>query len=147
MPKRGRAAADAVPSKSCDTNIITCIICGIYNDGRTAVAKCLLTELKSATVIACDLKAGRRAIPKKAGEFEVRAYTDATPQLPTPGLLQNVVVLPHELARPSRVAAAMASDNKCAVWLLAVLDARSFLDDWESPEKLPSALRSNFNTR
>jgi G3E family GTPase len=139
MPKRGRSPSEdahAVASKQTAPQRI--ILCGLYDEGKTAVAKCLLKELRSATVIACDLKTGRRAVPKKSGEFEVRVYTE-TPQLQTQGLL-NVVLLSHVLAQPSRVAAAMASGNSAAR-LLTVLDARSFLDEWESPEELPVALR------
>ena len=144
MPKRGRSPSEdahAVPSKQ--SVPVRIILCGLYDKGKTAVAKSLLKELKSATVIACDLKAGRRAVPKKSGEFEVRVYTE-TPQLQTQDLL-NVVVLSHVLAQPSRVAAAMASATS-AVRLLTVLDARSFLDEWESPEELPSALREAAKT-
>ena len=73
----------------------------------------------------------------------MRVYTE-TPQLQTQDLL-NVVVLSHVLAQPSRVAAAMASATS-TVRLLTVLDARSFLDEWESPEELPSALREAAKT-
>ena len=142
MPKRGRSpseAAHAVPSKQNVPQRI--ILCGIYDEGKTAVAKSLLKELNSATVIACDLKAGRRAVPKQSGEFEVRV---SAPQLQTQDLL-NVVVLSHVLAQPSLVAAAMARANS-AVRLLTVLDARSFLDEWESPEELPLALREAAKT-
>ena len=147
MPKRGRprgTAADVVPAKQNRDEQQRIIVCGLYDQGRKAVAKCLLQELKSAMVLACDLKAGRRAVPKKAGAFEVRAYTEETPQLPSQDLL-HAVVLSHVLARPSRVAAAMASAS-CTVQLLTVLDARSFLDDWESPEELPLALREAAKT-
>ena len=139
MPKRRRPASEDAHALPSNQNVPQRIIlCGLYDEGKTAVAKCLLQELRSATVIACDLKAGRRAVPKKSGEFEVTVYTEA-PQLPAQDL-QNVVVLCHPLAQPSRVAAALASAN-CAVRLLTVLDARSFLDEWESTEELPVALR------
>ena len=144
MPKRGRSPSEdahAAPSKQNVPQRI--IVCGLYDEGKTAVAKCLLQELRSATVIACDLKAGRRAVPKKSGEFEVRVYTEA-PQLPAQDL-QNVVVLCHPLAQPSRVAAALASAIS-AVRLLTVIDARSFLDEWESPQELPLALREAAKT-
>ena len=114
----------------------TVIVCGLYVEGKTAVARGLLKELKSAMVIASDAKAGRQAAPKQAGSFEVGEYTKDTPQPPPQG--GNVVVLAHELAQPSRVAAAMARDDG-AVRLLGVIDARSFLDDWEDPEPLPPA--------
>ena len=103
MPKRGRprgTAADVVPAKQNRDEQQRIIVCGLYDQGRTAVAKCLLQELKSAMVLACDLRAGRRAVPKKAGAFEVRAYTEETPQLPSQDLL-HAVVLSHVLARPS----------------------------------------------
>ena len=44
--------------------------------------------------------------------------------------------VPHELAQPSRIAAAMASEGRITR-LLTVLDARSFLDDWESQDAFP----------
>ena len=138
MPKRRRAGSEDtnVPSKNVPQRII---LCGLYDEGKTAVAKCLLQELRSATVIACDLKAGRRAVPKKSGEFEVKVYTEA-PKLPAQDL-QHAVVLCHPLAQPSRVAAALATSANSAVRLLTVIDARSFLDEWESTEELPVALR------
>ena len=136
-----------VPSKQSRNDLkhvamqpVMCIVQGLYIEGKTAITQCLLKELQSATLIVSDLKAGRRAIPKKAGTFEVREYTTETPQPPPHGLIQNVVVLSHDLARPSRVAAAMTSDTRTAR-LLTVLDVRSFLDEWESPAKLPLALR------
>ena len=145
MPKRQpRDKADAVHSKkSRKEPEFTCIVCGVYVEGKTAIARCLNKELKSATVIVSDQKVGQQAVPKKAGTFAVRKYTTETPQYATED--QNVVVLAHDLARPSRLAAAMASDNR-TVRLLTVLDARSFLDDWESSAEMPLALREAART-
>ena len=49
------------------------------------------------------------------------------------------MVISHELARPSRIAAAMASDGNEAR-LVAAIDARTFLDDLEKKVALPRAL-------
>ena len=138
MPKRARAG-DAAPSKQSTPKPIACIVCGLYVEGKTAIVRGLLKELKNAAVIVSDLKVGQQAVPKNGGAFELTQYVTETPQMPR-GPIQNVVVLSHDLARPSRVAAAMVSDNS-TIRLLTVLDARSFLDDWESAAELPSALR------
>ena len=74
--------------------------------------------------------------------FEVSEYTSASPQISPSDGQKNVVVIAHDLARPAQVAAAMANaDNDRTIKLLTVLDARSFLDDWERDEWLPLALR------
>ena len=67
-------------------------------------------------------------------KVEVTGYK--TPMPAPPPLGKSAVVLPHDLAQPSRVAAALTSDGRAAK-LLTVLDARSFLDDWESPDEFP----------
>ena len=144
MPKRSSRVdgAEAAPAKRRgEKSSVTCIVCGLYAEGKAAVTRCLLKELESATVIASDLKAGRAAVPKKV---EVTEYKTETPRLPPDA--SNVVVLPHDLARPSRLAAAMASDKRPAV-LLTVLDARSFLDDWESGAEHPLALAAKKDVR
>ena len=120
MSKRRSRSNEDAPSKKQsrkEPQPTTVIVCGLYVEGKTAVARGLLKELKSATVIASDAKAGRQAAPKQAGSFEVGEYTKDTPQ-PPPGR-QSVVVLAHELAQPSRVAAALAGGSH-AVRLLAV---------------------------
>jgi hypothetical protein len=76
--------------------------------GQAAIVRSLLKELKSATVIVSDLQVGQQAVPKHAGAFVLTQYLAETPCLP-PGPIQNVVVLAHDLARPARVAAAMAT--------------------------------------
>ena len=108
MPKR-RSTLDAAPSKHRRNEPhVTTVICGVYAEGKAAVARCLLKELKSATVLVSNLEEGQAAVPKKGGAFEVRDYKTETPQLPPQHPRQNVVVLSHDLARPSRIAAAMA---------------------------------------
>ena len=52
---------------------------GLYAEGKAAVARCLLQELKNATVITSDVEAGRRAVPKDRGAFKVITYTTDTP--------------------------------------------------------------------
>ena len=117
------------------------VVSGLYVEGKIAITRCLLKELKSASVIASDLEAGRRVLPKGATSFEVTQYTTETPRpLPPQSSFENVVVLCHDLARPSRVAEEMTKEGRTAR-LVAVLDARSFLDEWESSAKLPLNLR------
>ena len=91
---------------------IACIVTGLYAEGKHAVAHCLLRELQSATVIGSDLKAAQSAVPTKADKFEVSEYTTETPQLTPQQMVENVVVLAHELAWPCRVAAALASGSQ-----------------------------------
>ena len=141
MSKRRSRSNEDAPSKKQsrkEPQPTTVIVCGLYVEGKTAVARGLLKELKSATVIMSDLKEGRQAVPDK-GAFEVKEYKTETPQLATQDPIRNVVVLAHDLARPSRIAAALASDER-SPRLLTILDSRTFLDDWESAEELPSAL-------
>ena len=99
-----------------------------------AVVRALLQEVESAVVITSDVKAAKLAVPKKlAKKIEVDEYKTETPLPPSAERRgQSVVVLAHELSQPLRVAAAMAIDGRRAVRLLAVVDARSFLDEWES---------------
>ena len=140
MPKRGSGVDAAVPcgKKSREHHQPILVISGLYAEGKAAVARCLLGELKNATVITSDVEAGRVAVPKGRGAFKVITYTTDTPQ--PLDLIDNVLVLAHELARPSRVAEAMTSERRrCR--LLTVLDARRFLDDWQDPAKLPLHLR------
>ena len=102
---------------------ITCIVSGLYADGKLAVARALLKELRSATVLVGD-PAAKRALSTK----EVIEYNGETPKLPHG--VGNVVVLAHDLAQPSRIAAATTSGGRAAPKLLCVIDARSFLDEW-----------------
>ena len=89
---------------------MTCIVSGLCADARTAVAKGVLREMQKATILTIEEETGKQALPKKGGAFEVKVYTTADPQpLPEPA---NIVVLAHQLSRPSRVAAAMATYTK-----------------------------------
>ena len=131
MPKRSsRAAADdAAPAKQGRTvsepTTRVCIVYGLHADSKTAVARKVIKELQSATLLTTDAQAGRKIMPKK-GPFEVVEYKTADPQPPPHAT--NVVVLPHELARPTRAAAAAISSNpKAIVRLMTVIDARTFL--------------------
>ena len=102
MPKRSSVDV-AAPSKRPSRDVqacTTCIVSGPYAEGKAAVTRCLLKELKAATVIASDLHLGRQAVPNK-GPFDVKDYKTETPQLSPQNSVQNVVVLAHDLARPS----------------------------------------------
>ena len=112
------------------------VISGLSTEDKIATARCILKELQHATVLVSDLETGRLATSSHKA-FEVKEYTTATPQLP-PGA-QDVVVIPHALARPSRIAEAMASDGHQAK-LVAVVDARTVLDELEQKKTFPRAL-------
>ena len=121
-----------------DPSPMTCIVSGLCADARTAVAKGVLREMQKATILTIEEETGKQALPKKGGAFEVKVYTTADPQpLPEPA---NIVVLAHQLSRPSRVAAAMAK-SEAVVRLVTVIDARTFCDDLEKNAPFPRALR------
>ena len=116
----------------------TCIVVSsISAEGQIALCRGLAKELKRAALIVADAEVGRAVAPKK-GAFEVIEYTTATPCPLPPG--QNAVVIGHRLARPSRVAEAMAREGSPEAKLVTVVDARSFLDDIESEVAFPPAL-------
>ena len=112
------------------------VVCSTSPEDKIAFSRCLLQELQSATVIVSEKAAGQRAAPRK-GTFEVVEYTAATPQPPSDA--RNIVAIPHDLARPSRIADALASDGNQAQQV-TVIDARTFLDDLEKEGKFPRCL-------
>ena len=136
MSKRRSRLADASNKQSRGDAPLAMVISGLSTEDKIATARCILKELQHATVLVSDLETGRLATSSHKA-FEVKEYTTATPQLP-PGA-QDVVVIPHALARPSRIAEAMASDGHQAQ-LVTVVDARTFLDDLEQKAPLPRAL-------
>ena len=141
MPKR-RIDVEAPPKQSrkqpAAAPAARIVVSSLSADSKVAIARCLLKELGSAvTVIASDIDAGRRVAPKKGGSVEVQEYTSPVPQSP-PGS-RNALVIAHDLARPSRIAEAVAGDA-AKVQLVTVLDTRTFLDDIESQVELPMAL-------
>ena len=136
MSKRRSRLADASNKQSRGDAPLAVVISGLSTEDKIATARCMLKELRHATVLVSDPETGRVATPNH-GVFEVKEYTTATPQLPPDA--QHVVVIPHALARPSRIAEAMASDGHQAQ-LVAVVDARTFLDELEQKAKLPQAL-------
>ena len=98
---------------------VTVIVCG---DGdREATIRNLILDgdnnRQFDTVITSDVDVARQAmlhpkLKKFSKEVEVVGYKTPMPPPPPPG--KNAVVVPHELAQPSRVAAALASDDRVA---------------------------------
>lgn len=137
--RRSSRAVEAAgaPSKQRRGEPLICLVCGLYADGKVAVACSLLKELKAASVLVGDL-AAKRAVSKKAGgAFEVAEYAAEVPHLPD----GSIVIVAHDFAQPSRVAAAVKASGSSSPKLLCVIDTRSFLDEWESVEALPPRLR------
>ena len=137
--RRSSRAVEAAgaPSKQRRGEPLICLVCGLYADGKVAVACSLLKELKAASVLVGDL-AAKRAVSKKAGgAFEVAEYAAEVPHLPD----GSIVIVAHDFAQPSRVAAAVEASGSSPPKLLCVIDTRSFLDEWESVEALPPRLR------
>ena len=129
--------AAGAPSKQRRGEPLICLVCGLYADGKVAVACSLLKELKAASVLVGDL-AAKRAVSKKAGgAFEVAEYAAEVPHLPD----GSIVIVAHDFAQPSRVAAAVEASGSSSPKLLCVIDTRSFLDEWESVDALPPRLR------
>ena len=142
MSKRRSRLADAGNKQSRRDAPLAIVVSSLSTEDKIATARCILKELQRATVLVSDpdmsevvSETGRLATPNHA--FEVKEYMTATPQLP-PGA-QDVVVIPHALARPSRIAEAMASDGHQAK-LVAVVDARTVLDELEQKKTFPRAL-------
>ena len=150
MVKRRASLADAPsPSKqSRRTEPILVIISSLSAKGKIAIARCILKELQSSTLLVSDPEIGRLATPKQ-GLFEVKEYTTETPQLP-PDAHHHVVVVSHDLARPTRIAEAMATDGNQAQ-LVTVVDARTFLDvchaGLESQSSRPGPATHTFEPR
>eukprot|EP00312_Isochrysidales_sp_CCMP1244_P026636 CAMPEP_0202773310 /NCGR_PEP_ID=MMETSP1388-20130828/44372_1 /ASSEMBLY_ACC=CAM_ASM_000864 /TAXON_ID=37098 /ORGANISM="Isochrysis sp, Strain CCMP1244" /LENGTH=208 /DNA_ID=CAMNT_0049442327 /DNA_START=105 /DNA_END=727 /DNA_ORIENTATION=- len=142
--RRSSRAVEAAgaPSKQRRGEPLICLVCGLYADGKVAVACSLLKELKAASVLVGDL-AAKRAVSKKAGgAFEVAEYAAEVPHLPD----GSIVIVAHDFAQPSRVAAAVEASGSSSPKLLCVIDTRSFLDEWESVEALPPRLREAAKT-
>ena len=143
MPKRGAAAAlerRSDPADLADAKVsrraapLAVVISSLSTDDKIATARGILKELQHATVLVSDSETGRLATPDH-GAFEVKEYTTSVPQLPPDA--QHVVVVPHDLAQPSQIAEAMASDGRQAQ-LVAVVDSRTFLDDLDQNAKVES---------
>ena len=139
MPKQSRRHAEIPPAQMRKEPVAASqriIVSSLSADNKIAFAHCLLKELQSATVLVSEESVGQCAAPKK-GKFEIVVYTTPTPKPPPPP--QNAVVIPHDLARPSRIADEMGSDGHHA-HLVAVVDARTFLDDMGKKVKFPRAM-------
>jgi len=113
----------------------------MYTEGKLAVASSLLEELHTPMVLVADAHIGRLVRERQRRvALTVREYTAATPKLLPSDCEHDAVVLSHALARPSRIAAAMQLGTRLTV-LVAVIDARTFYDEWESAAKLPRSMR------
>ena len=148
MPKRGAAAAlkrrsdhadlaDAKVSRRAAP--LAVVISSLSTDDKIATARGILKELQHATVLVSDSETGRLATPDH-GAFEVKEYTTSVPQLPPDA--HHVVVVAHDLAQPSQIAMAMASDGRQAQ-LVAVVDSRTFLDDLDQNAKVEAAKKDD----
>ena len=141
MPKRGAAAALSRRSDHADladakvsrrAAPLAVVISSLSTDDKITTARGILKELQHATVLVSDSETGRLATPDH-GAFEVKEYTTSVPQLPPDA--HHVVVVAHDLAQPSQIAMAMASDGRQAQ-LVAVVDSRTFLDDLDQNAKV-----------
>ena len=148
MPKRGAAAALSRRSDHADladakvsrrAAPLAVVISSLSTDDKIATARGILKELQHATVLVSDSETGRLATPDH-GAFEVKEYTTSVPQLPPDA--HHVVVVAHDLAQPSQIAMAMASDGRQAQ-LVAVVDSRTFLDDLDQNAKVEAAKKDD----
>ena len=148
MPKRGAAAAlssRSDPADLADAKVsrraapLAVVISSLSTDDKIATARGILKELQHATVLVSDSETGRLATPDH-GAFEVKEYTTSVPQLPPDA--HHVVVVAHDLAQPSQIAMAMASDGRQAQ-LVAVVDSRTFLDDLDQNAKVEAAKKDD----
>ena len=148
MPKRGAAAASKRRSDHADladakvsrrAAPLAVVISSLSTDDKIATARGILKELQHATVLVSDSETGRLATPDH-GAFEVKEYTTSVPQLPPDA--HHVVVVAHDLAQPSQIAMAMASDGRQAQ-LVAVVDSRTFLDDLDQNAKVEAAKKDD----
>lgn len=135
MPAKRKSKTELPESKRHRDEPVTFVVSG-QNKATVVVGLLKEQEREITVLIASDVAAARQMVAdgKKQQTIEVIGYKTPTPPPPPPG--QSAVVLPHELAQPSRIAAAMASEGRITR-LLTVLDARSFLDDWESQDAFP----------
>ena len=148
MPKRGAAAALSRRSDHADladakvsrrAAPLAVVISSLSTDDKITTARGILKELQHATVLVSDSETGRLATPDH-GAFEVKEYTTSVPQLPPDA--HHVVVVAHDLAQPSQIAMAMASDGRQAQ-LVAVVDSRTFLDDLDQNAKVEAAKKDD----
>ena len=135
MPAKRKSKTELPESKRNRDEPVTFVVSG-QNKATVVVGLLKEQEREITVLIASDVAAARQMVAdgKKQQTIEVIGYKTPTPPPPPPG--QSAVVLPHELAQPSRIAAAMASEGRITR-LLTVLDARSFLDDWERLDDFP----------
>ena len=140
MPKRRSDHADLADAKvSRRAAPLAVVISSLSTDDKIATARGILKELQHATVLVSDSETGRLATPDH-GAFEVKEYTTSVPQLPPDA--HHVVVVAHDLAQPSQIAMAMASDGRQAQ-LVAVVDSRTFLDDLDQNAKVEAAKKDD----
>lgn len=132
--RRGQSGGGGGKQSRRDDEPPVCIIVSSLSpEGKIAIARKLLAELPSgAALLTSDLEMGRRAAPNKA--LEVREYTEKALEPPS----RNVVVMSHGFGRPSRLAEAVGGGEHAR--LVAVVDARTFLDDMETEGEFAAEL-------
>ena len=99
-----------------------------------SLAMSLAASASLATASFAELDVLRAAFAETPAALKTLAAGSFASFLPP-----NVVAISHELARPAKVAAALAG-GAGTVRLVTVVDATTFLDDWEEGARLEKAL-------